>query len=158
MGVESQLSELGATVQTCLSILDFSQVRVIDYSCADEIVAKLLMRYTAAARPSEVFFLVRGLEEHQEEAVDAVLERHGLLVAAERSGRGYGLIGPSDPFQRSCWSALLLRGAASPTELAADLHLPDSVASSAVSSLVAKRVALALPDGRVCGVPTLLGA
>jgi hypothetical protein len=142
MGVESQLAELGVERQPCLSILDFSNVRVIDYSCADEIVAKLLLRYAAPERPGEVFFLVRGLEEHHEDAVDAVLERHGLLVAAERRGRGYHLLGPSDPFQRSCWSALLLRSAAAPAGLASDLQLSESVAGAAVASLVGKRVAL----------------
>jgi hypothetical protein len=156
MGVESQLAELGEECQPCLSVLDFTQVRVIDYSCADEIVAKLLLRYAPQPRPAEVFFLVRGLEEHHEDAVQAVLERHGLLVAAERSGRGYHLLGPSDPFQRSCWSALLLRSAAAPGSLAEDLQLPETVARSAVESLIAKRVALELPDGRVCGVPLLL--
>jgi hypothetical protein len=158
MGVESQLAELSAERQPCLSILDFSQVRVIDYSCADEIVAKLLLRYCVAERPGEVYFLVRGLQEHQEDAVEAVLERHGLLVSAERPGRGYHLLGPSDPFQRNCWSALLLRRAASVAELAADLQLPDVVAATTVASLLARRVALPLADGRACGVPGLLGA
>jgi hypothetical protein len=158
MGVESQLAELGVDRHPCLSILDFSNVRVIDYSCADEIVAKLLLRYAEPARPGEVFFLVRGLEEHHEDAVEAVLERHGLLVAAERPGRGYHLLGPSDPFQRSCWSALLLRSAAVPLGLASDLQLPEPVAHAAVASLLSKRVALQLPDGRICGVPLLLGS
>jgi hypothetical protein len=72
------------------------------------------------------------------------------------SPRGYHLLGPSDPFQRSCWSALLLRSAAAPGSLAEDLQLPETVARSAVESLIAKRVALELPDGRVCGVPLLL--
>jgi hypothetical protein len=158
MGVESQLSELGKEPQPCLSILDFAQVRVIDYSCADEIVAKLLLRYAGRDRPAEVFFLVRGLQEHQEDAVEAVLERHGLLVTAESAERGFHLMGPSDPFQRSCWSALALRRSATQPQLASDLQLSETVAAATLSSLVAKRVTLSLPDGRYCAVPTLLHA
>ncbi|NIQ53719.1 MAG: hypothetical protein GWN71_09965, partial [Gammaproteobacteria bacterium] len=33
LGIESQISELGAL---CLTVLDFSEVVVLDYSCADE--------------------------------------------------------------------------------------------------------------------------
>src|SRR5690606_20012717 len=57
MGVESQLAEIDAGRNFCLSVLDFSQVNVLDYSCADEIVAKLLLRYVAADRPTEVYFV-----------------------------------------------------------------------------------------------------
>ena len=42
LGIESQICELGTP---CVSVLDFSQVAVLDYSCADETVAKLLKRY-----------------------------------------------------------------------------------------------------------------
>src|SRR5690606_34547844 len=50
IGIESQIAELGAI---CVSILDFTQVIVLDYSCADETVAKLLMRYQQPDRPAE---------------------------------------------------------------------------------------------------------
>jgi hypothetical protein len=40
-GVESQLAEMEGVCAPCLSVLDFSQVRILDYSCADEIVAQL---------------------------------------------------------------------------------------------------------------------
>lgn len=156
MGVESQLAELGLERQPCLSILDFSQVRVIDYSCADEIVAKLLLRYRDSLRPAEVFFLIRGLQEHQEDAVEAVLERHALLVAAQLPGRGYHLLGPCDPFQRSCWSALTMRQKVPSTEIARDLQLPEAVATTTLESLVAKRVVVQLPDGDICAVSALL--
>jgi hypothetical protein len=156
MGVESQLAELGGDRLPCLSVLDFSQVRVIDYSCADEIVAKLLLRYMEPARPAEVFFLVRGLVDHQEDAVEAVLERYGLLIAVDRGERHFNLLGPSDPFQRSCWSALLMRGTATVEDLAADMQLSTEVAESAAGSLVAKRVALGLPSGGFCAIPSLL--
>jgi hypothetical protein len=90
MGVESQIAELPAARAVSLSILDFSQVRVVDYSCADEIVAKLLLRYATDDRPGDVYFLVRGVQEHHQEAIEAVLEHHRLVVCAEdgRAGRG----------------------------------------------------------------------
>ena len=99
MGVESQLADLDA--KACLSVLDFSQVHVLDYSCADEIVAKLLLRFVGDDRPADAFFLARGLREHHLEAVEAVLERHNLLLVAEAERGPTRLLGPSSAFERS---------------------------------------------------------
>jgi hypothetical protein len=129
---------------------------VIDYSCADEVVAKLLLRYADAGRPGEVYFLVRGLQEYQADAVEAVLERHNLLVTAEVAERGLQLLGPSDAFQRNCWSALPPRDPVAPGLLAAELQLPVTVVRATLESLIAKRVAVRLEGDRVCGVPALL--
>ena len=40
-GIEKQLAELG---DRTLTVIDFSYVGLLDYSCADEIVAKLVPR------------------------------------------------------------------------------------------------------------------
>lgn len=147
MGVESQLAELDGLQKICVSILDFSQVPVLDYSCADEIVAKLLLRYLADDRPAEAYFLARGLHEHHLEAVDAVLERHGLLmVALDAEGRPV-LLGPSNPFERACWNALLRRGRASPADVARDTQLADDVAGPTLAHLSSQRVLVRLGPG-----------
>ena len=44
-----------------LTVIDFSQVSMIDFSCADEVVAKLLMRYTSDTPPNDAYFLFRGV-------------------------------------------------------------------------------------------------
>jgi len=62
-----------------LTRLDFSLVRLIDFSCADEVVAKLLL----AADPAvEHYVVLHGLSEDQAEAIDHVLAGHRLAVAA----------------------------------------------------------------------------
>ena len=104
-GVESQLAEMEEREVT-LSILDFSQVRVLDYSCADEIVAKLLLRYVGDERPGEAFFVVRNVQEHHVEAIEAVLERHGLLLVAIQDEGDVALLGEADATQRAVWDAL----------------------------------------------------
>ena len=140
MGVESQLAELDGMEKICLSVLDFSQVHVLDYSCADDIVAKLLLRYLGDDRPAEAYFIARGLQEHHLEAVEAVLERHGLLlVAQDEAGRAL-LLGPSNPFERACWAALARRGCALPTELAGEAALPEAVVAPILAHLAGQRV------------------
>ena len=90
MGIESQLAELG---DFCVSILDFTQVIVLDYSCADEAVAKLILRYQREDRPAEAYFIVRGVAEQHLEPIESVLSRHGLALVAFVEGEGYTLLG-----------------------------------------------------------------
>ncbi len=72
--------------QQDVAIIDFSHVGMMDFSCADEIVAKLILSYDEGARR----FLFSGLSESHIEAIDAVLERHGLgLVNQEVDSRTY---------------------------------------------------------------------
>lgn len=156
MGVESQIAELNPP-SVCLSVLDFSSVRVLDYSCADEIVAKLLLRYQAEPRGSEVYLLVRGLQEHHHDAIEAVLERHGLLLVVEADGV-FSLLGPSDPAERACWTALLRRGPSAPSAVAEDTGLSDVAARSVLGSFTERRVALAISHEVVCPLPWLIRA
>jgi hypothetical protein len=158
MGVESQIAEVDAEQHVCLSILDFTQVRILDFSCADEIVAKLLLRYTGGDRPAEAYFLARGLQEHHREAVEAVLERHDLLLAVEPEPGSYDLLGPSDAVQRRCWKALLLRSRCGVEHVTAATGLSAEAVEAALGALVEHRVAVPLRDGTVCAIPTLVHA
>ncbi|MEO6877149.1 MAG: hypothetical protein ABI205_01625, partial [Gemmatimonadaceae bacterium] len=75
--IEQLLSE---SSERALTVIDFTQVSMIDFSCADEVVAKLLMRYAADDPPQDAFFLFRGVTEHHTDAIEAVLDRHGLAL------------------------------------------------------------------------------
>jgi hypothetical protein len=157
-GVESQIAEMEAGEHpVCLSVLDFSQVRVLDYSCADEIVAKLLLRYQADDRPAEAYFVVRGLHEHHMEAVEAVLERHSLLLVSQGED-GFELMGAPDPLQRAVWETLLRLGRAGAAQLAREAGLGEEAALAALDAFVVRRVAAPHSDGTVSPLPYLLEA
>ena len=155
-GVESQIAEMEGEPQVTLSILDFSQVRVLDYSCADEIVAKLLLRYLGDERPAEAFFIVRNLQEHHAEAIEAVLERHELLLVAVRDDGTAELLGTGDPAQRTVWNALVRRGRASRAELADETGLPREAVTAVLTHLYLKRVAAVHVDGSVSPLSAFL--
>ena len=155
MGVESQLAELDAGRNLCLSVLDFSQVNVLDYSCADEIVAKLLLRYLAPDRPTDAYFIARGLQDHHREAVSEVLERHKLLLVILNADQTSGLLGASNPFERTCWSALAARTCATVADLVEDTGLPEMAVTPTIGRLLHQRVAVSLPAGQVCELSTL---
>lgn len=154
MGVEQQLLAVGRG-EPCVSILDFSQVRVLDYSCADEIVAKLLLRYAERDRPVDAYFIARGLQDHHLESVEAVLERHTLLLATEEPGQPPRLLGPCEAAERSCWSALVSRGRARISEMMATTGLTQTGAAAVIQRFVSGRVAVELPDGVVAALAQL---
>jgi hypothetical protein len=154
LGVEQQLVEVAAGAP-CLSILDFSHVRVMDYSCADEIVAKLLMRYAESDRPVNAYFLARGLQNHHLEAVDAVLERHDLLLVSEAEGGEVQLLGPCTGAERTCWSCLVRRGRARLQELALASGMRQEALFPTVRRFVAARVAVEIPADLICPLSEL---
>ncbi len=156
MGVESQISELESGATLCLSVLDFSQVHVLDYSCADEIVAKLLLRFLEQDRPAEAYFVARGLREHHQEAVEAVLDRHSLLLVAQDEEGLPRLLGPADPPERACWAALLSLGRASAADVAAEAGLSETATGAALARLLGQRVAVSLPAASYCALSSLL--
>lgn len=139
LGIESQIGEMG---DLCLSILDFTQVTVLDYSCADEAVAKLILRYQRQDRPADAYFVVRGVGEHHRETIETVLERHGLAVVLEQAGTGPMLLGGVSPLERETWLALGEIGSGSVAEVAALLEAPLAEVAAALEALAAHRVVI----------------
>jgi hypothetical protein len=99
--IEALLSD---SRERSLTVIDFSQVSMIDFSCLDEVVAKLLMRYAADDPPQEAYFLFRGVSEDHRDAIESVLERHGLALAIEEAD-GISLLGVLSDVERRAWRA-----------------------------------------------------
>lgn len=143
LGIEQQIVSLSAP---CVSVIDFSQVGILDFSCADEIVARLLLRYRAADRPADAFFFVRGLAEHHREPIECVLDRHGLLLGGQTRDGVRGLLGPADDDLRKVWDALEDLGKGTAIELARRLRISDSAAGDGLAALAEQRAALVSPE------------
>ncbi len=104
MAIERQLDQLSGPA---LSLVDLSSVSVLDYSCADEVVAKLLTRFAREDVAHETFFVFRGIKVHHREPIEAVLERHGLAAVAETSPERFELLGMTDSeHERTLWNRL----------------------------------------------------
>lgn len=138
LGIESQLCELGSF---CVSVLDFSQVVVLDYSCADEVIAKLIQRYQRDDRPTDAYFIARGLSEEHRDPIEEVLSRHRLALVAEIEGE-FGLLGQASGFERSVWSVLQQLSSALPAEIAAHTCVAEHHAMDALQTLVDRRTIL----------------
>jgi hypothetical protein len=153
VGIETQIAELGGC---CLSVLDFTQVVVLDYSCADEIVAKLILHYRSPERPRDVYFVARGLGEQHRDPIEAVLDRHRLLLVAEAVDSGFTLLGAASAFERLAWSRLQLLRSASVEALAGAVGAPVAETRTALESLAARRTVLRMEGGRYLALSTLL--
>ena len=104
--IEMVLADTLATGRA-LTVIDFSHVQMIDFSCADEIIAKLIM--SRDARGQESYFVFRGMTEDHWDAIEAVLDRHGLALVVERED-GLDLQGVLTHTERRAWDLLKERG------------------------------------------------
>lgn len=100
MAIEHQLAELRGPA---LSLVDLSSVAVLDYSCADEVVAKLILRYGGSAN-GNTYFVLQGMREHHREPIEAVLERHELAVVAQTRESTFELLGVGSEQERAIWT------------------------------------------------------
>lgn len=139
--VERQIADADRTV---LAVLDLRHVPVIDFSCADEIVAKLvLLASDASTRRS--FVLFRGIAEHHLEPIDSVLRRRGLAAAAESTDGEPLLMGALDPGATAVWREVWSLGRTDVSPLADRLDLPLDRVRGLLDDLVAR--ALVIRDG-----------
>lgn len=72
--------------------LDFSNIGIIDYSCADEIIAKLVSRLLGNEY-GDKYIRITGLNHNQKENIEVALERKDLAIMAEMRDGKSSLIG-----------------------------------------------------------------
>ncbi|HKV74337.1 MAG TPA: hypothetical protein VJN95_07450 [Gemmatimonadales bacterium] len=63
--------------ESLTTLLDFSRVGLVDFSCADEVVAKLLL---GESLPAGRHLVLSGVREDHSEAIDHVLRHHEIAV------------------------------------------------------------------------------
>ena len=127
-----------------LTVIDFSHVSMIDFSCADEIIAKLLLAHGAPSA-FESYFVFRGMTDDHWDAIETVLERHGLALVVERD-EGVELVGVLADQERRVWGAVKRRGRAAASDLADDLGEPESAVGTALDGLWRRRLIMRLGD------------
>lgn len=146
--VRSQIeARVGRDRAGAVTIIDFSHVGLLDFSCADEVVAKLLL--SADARGEDVYFLFRGISESHLDAIDAVLERHGLALVVQLADGAAQLHGAVNAGERSTWEALyLLARPCSGEDVAERTGRDPGDSRATLESLHRRRVVLRDDDGR----------
>lgn len=118
--------------------LDFGAVELIDFSCADEVVAKLLLAVEAGR-----YVVLWNVDESQAEAIDHVLDRQGLAVVAAPRGGSPRVLGRTTPDLVTAFEAVLVAGPGDATRLAAHLAWSVERAADALQALALRRLVLA---------------
>jgi hypothetical protein len=142
---------LGDSHERTLTVIDFSHVGMIDFSCADEVVAKLLLPYVSEDHADrEAYFLFRGVTEDHWDAIEAVLERHQLALVLETAdGGGAHIGGIVDERERVAWNKVYELGRAAPADLTSALGSPPGDCARVLEALHRRRLLMRLDDDYV---------
>ena len=150
--IEQQLS-LGEAV--AVSLIDFTEVRILDFSCADEVVAKLVMRYLDSDRPRNAYFLFRAVGELHTHAVEEVLKRQSLAAVCDVGAGRFQLLGSVTPEELELWERVEVGGIGRLDDLAREMTpRPDG----ALDSLTRRRLVFRDADGGIRALSTLVEA
>jgi hypothetical protein len=118
--------------------LNFTAVGLLDFSCADEVVAKLLLR---VADEEEHYVVLSGVTERHLDAIDHVLERHGLSVAALAEGDAAPrVLGVTTPDAVAAFQIIQRLGAGDAKRLADALSWTVERAADALQCLALRRL------------------
>ncbi|MBW7934334.1 MAG: hypothetical protein H3C62_12180 [Gemmatimonadaceae bacterium] len=141
MAVRHQIErELMANREGGVTSLDFSSIGLMDYSCADEVVAKLLvlLQNDDIARGGYVVF--RGIGEDHLELVESVLKHHDLALVCLCEDGIPRLIGRVSEAERRAWEMVRARGKACPADLADEFGFGEDFVAEVLDGLSRRRL------------------
>lgn len=119
--------------------LDFSEIGVIDYSCADEIAAKLISRLVSNEY-GDKYILLTGLSENQKENIEVALERKDLAVMAEMSSGERVLLGNLNNYLKDTLDVIRKKGKITAKELSEIKKIGTNTSGTRLLNLYKKRL------------------
>lgn len=143
LAIETQLAEVP---DPAVSLIDLSDVSILDFSCADEVVAKLVQRYLPDDRPRNAYFVFRGVQQRHREPMEIVLNRQSLATVTQSEDGSFGLLGACSSAEEHAWQVLAERGRLGPEELQS---AGDAELDAGIEQLHARRLVFRDPSGGV---------
>jgi hypothetical protein len=127
--------------------LDFSKIGIIDYSCADEIVAKLVSRLLSGEY-GDRYIVLSGLNENQRENIEVALERKGLAVMGRMKDGENVLLGNLNNYLKETLLFILKKGKITAKELSESLKLEANTSGTRLLNLHKKRLVKRIDETR----------
>ena len=131
--------ELAAMASGAVMTLDFQGVGIVDFSCADECLAKLVTRLIAGEY-GEKYLRLTGLGESQKENIQVALERKRLPALLVDTDGSWHCLGTIAPLLRDTLSLVMARRRISARELVGLLDLELTTSSTRLASLHRQRL------------------
>lgn len=119
--------------------LDFSKIGIIDYSCADEVVAKLISRLLSGEY-GDRYIILTGLNENQKENIEVALERKELAVMAQLNNGRKILLGSLNNYLKETLNLIIKKGKIAANDLSESLKLPANTSGTRLLNLYKKRL------------------
>lgn len=119
--------------------LDFSNIGIIDYSCADEIVAKLISRLLSNEY-GDKYLILTGLNDNQKENIEVALERKYLAVMAEMRDGKKLLTGNLNNYLKETLQLILREENITSKDLAGSMKLEANTSGTRLLNLHEKRL------------------
>jgi hypothetical protein len=127
--------------------LDFSNIGIIDYSCADEIIAKLISRLLGGEY-GEKYIILTGLNENQKENIEVALERKELAVPARMEDGRQILIGSLNNYLRETLDFIMKKGKITAKDLSDALKLGMNTSGTRLLNLHKKKLVKRIEETR----------
>jgi hypothetical protein len=124
-----------------LLTLDFDGVGIIDYSCADEFLAKLLTRLIAGEY-GEKYVCLSNLNASQEENIAVALEKKRLSALLANPDSTWKCLGILKPYLRQTLDLVMDRETVSARELCTLLSLALNTSSTRLINLHRQRLVI----------------
>ena len=121
--------------------LDFSEIGIIDYSCADEIVAKLISRLWGNEY-GDRYIILTGLNENQKENIEVALERKDLAVIARLKDGKEILLGNLNNYLRETLEVVITKDRIRTKDLSEIMNLEANTSGTRLLNLHKKRLVM----------------
>ncbi|MBI4682064.1 MAG: STAS-like domain-containing protein [Nitrospirae bacterium] len=119
--------------------LDFSKIGIIDYSCADEIIVKLVSRLLSGEY-GDKYIRLTGLNDNQKENIEVALERKDLAVMAEMRDGKKLLMGKLNKYLRETLKLIVEKDRITAKDLAQYMKLEANTSGTRLLNLHKKRL------------------
>jgi hypothetical protein len=130
--------------------MDFSHVGIIDFSCADEIISKLVARLQSLEY-GDKYLVLLGLTPTHEENIAVALERKKLAVLVGHADGSWRLLGSLNPYLNEALQIVMDQKEITARDLADGTQVEISLASTKLLNLfkarLVQRSSERLPDG-----------
>jgi len=119
--------------------LDFSNIGIIDYSCADEIVAKLISRLLGGEY-GDKYITLTGINDNQKENIEVALERKNLALMAEMRNGEKVLLGKLNKYLKDTLQLIVKKSKITSIDLAKTMKLEANNSGTRLLNLHKKRL------------------